>query len=67
MKKTITEDIVEKGYKPVREGYQPNQGKPLDSKNPPQGGSGLPSIPPGSNNQNRPQNQPAKPGTEKDK
>jgi len=59
-----TRDILEKQAE--KRIYRPTEDD-LDSSNPPRGGSGLPSIPPGSNNQNQPQNQPSNSTPEKDK
>lgn len=33
---------IEEGYQPFKKGYQPTEGN-LDTTNPPQGGSGVPS------------------------
>lgn len=39
---------LKKGYQPLNEGYHPGQGN-LDSSNPPQGGTGVPSKQSGGN------------------
>ena len=45
-KKQAKQTIIAKsGYQPIKKGYQPIQGA-LDSSNPPQGGSGVPSKSP---------------------
>jgi hypothetical protein len=39
-KQSEKREPVEKGYKPLKDGYQPTEGN-LDTSNPPQGGSGV--------------------------